>query len=45
MRHYHSAEEIVAHCLHQGEDAEARGNGDHQGSANCTYEMAFKISI
>ena len=26
-----SAEEVVAHCLHQGEDAEARRDGDHQG--------------
>ena len=31
---YRSAEEVVAHCLHQGEDAEARGDGDHQGAGS-----------
>ena len=28
---YRSAEEVVTQCLHQGEDAEARRDGDHQG--------------
>ena len=31
---YRSVEEVVAHCLHQGEDAEARGDGDHQGAGS-----------
>ena len=34
MRNYHSAEEVVAHHLHQGEDTEARGDGDHQGAGS-----------
>ena len=29
---YRSAEEVVARCLHQGEEAEARGDGDDQGA-------------
>ena len=28
---YLSAEEVIAQCLHQGEDKEARGDGDDQG--------------
>ena len=31
---YCSAEEVVAHRLHQGEGAEARGDGDHQGAGS-----------
>ena len=31
---YHSVEEVVAHRLHQGEDAEARGNVSHQGAGS-----------
>ena len=31
---YRSAEEVVAHCLHQGEDAEARGDVDDQGAGH-----------
>ena len=31
---YRSAEEVVAHSLHQGEDAEARGDVDHQGAGS-----------
>ena len=34
MRYYRSAEEIVAHRLHQGKDAEARGDADHQGAGS-----------
>ena len=31
---YRSAEEVVAHRLHQGEDAEARGDVSHQGAGS-----------
>ena len=31
---YHSVEEVVAHRLHQGEDAEARGDVSHQGAGS-----------
>ena len=31
---YRSVEEVIAHRLHQGEDAEARGDGDHQGAGS-----------
>ena len=31
---YRSAEEVVAHRLHQGEDTETRGDGDHQGAGS-----------
>ena len=31
---YRCVEEVVAHCLHHGEDAEARGDGDHQGAGS-----------
>ena len=34
MRYYRSAEEVVAHCLHQGEDTQACGDGDHQGAGS-----------
>ena len=30
MRYYRSAEEVVAHYLHKGEDTETRGDGDDQ---------------
>ena len=31
---HRSAEDVVAHCLHQGEDAEARCDGDDQGAGS-----------
>ena len=31
---YCSAEEVVAHRLHQGEDAETGGDVDHQGAGS-----------
>ena len=31
---YRSAEEVVARCLHQGEDTEARGDVSHQGAGS-----------
>ena len=31
---YCSAEEVVAHRLHQGEDAETRGDGDDQDAGS-----------
>ena len=31
---YRSVEEVVTHRLHQGEDAVARGDGDHQGAGS-----------
>ena len=31
---YRSAEEVVAHHLHQGEDAETRGDVSHQGAGS-----------
>ena len=31
---YRSAEKVVAHCLHQGEDTDTRGDGDHQGAGS-----------
>ena len=31
---HRSAEYVVAHCLHQGEDAEARCDGDDQGAGS-----------
>ena len=34
MNIYFSAEEVVEDCLHQGEDAEARGDGDDQGAGS-----------
>ena len=34
MRYYRSAEEVVAHYLHKGEDTETRGDGDHQGAGS-----------
>ena len=38
--YYHSAEEVVAGCLHQGEDTEARGDGDDQG-AGCLQGLSL----
>ena len=37
---YRSAEEVVAGCLHQGEDAEAGGDGDDQG-AGCLQGLSL----
>ena len=34
MRNYHSAEEVIAHRLHQGEDTETRGDVSHQGAGS-----------
>ena len=31
---HRSAEDVVAHCLHQGEDAEAGCDGDDQGAGS-----------
>ena len=31
---YRRVEEVVAQRLHQGEDAETRGDGDHQGAGS-----------
>ena len=31
---YRSAEEVVAHRLHQGEDRKARGDVSHQGAGS-----------
>ena len=31
---HRSAEDVVAHCFHQGEDAEARCDGDDQGAGS-----------
>ena len=31
---HRSAEGVVAHCLHQGEEAEARCDGDDQGAGS-----------
>ena len=31
---HRSAEDVVAHCLHQGEEAEARCDGDDQGAGS-----------
>ena len=31
---YRNAEKVVAHRLHQGEDAEARGDVSHQGAGS-----------
>ena len=31
---YRRVEEVVAHRLHQREDAEARSDGDHQGAGS-----------
>ena len=31
---YRRVEEVVAHRLHQGEDAETRGDGDHQDAGS-----------
>ena len=31
---HRSAEDVVAHCLHQGEDAEACCDGDDQGAGS-----------
>ena len=31
---YRRVEEVVAHRLHQGEDAEARGDVSHQGAGS-----------
>ena len=31
---YRRVEEVIARCLHQGEDAEARGDVSHQGAGS-----------
>ena len=32
-----SAEDVIANCLHQGEDAEARCDGDDQGAGSLQW--------
>ena len=34
IKTYRRVEEVVAHRLHQGEDAEARGDVSHQGAGS-----------
>ena len=42
---YRRVEEVIAHCLHQGEDAEARGDVSHQGTGSlqglCLLSLDF----
>ena len=42
---YRSTEEVVTHCLHQGEDAEARSEVSHQGAGSlqglCLLRLDF----